>query len=202
MNRITKTLLWLFILSPFIGLFVLVQLTSLGVFGELPTFAQLENPKNNLATEIISEDGFEEELNEKFLKSLKDLEGNWLDYTNKLKNDVDKLNQFINKQDLNSYIKQVIEYSFDSNKYFNDSEPWSLKKTDTNKMNSVLYSVIEQIKNISILLLPIMPISANKILDIINVKRDLRVIKEITKNDSLNHDKELGNIEILFKKVE
>ena len=57
MNRITKTLLWLFILSPFIGLFVLVQLTSLGVFGELPTFAQLENPKNNLATEIISEDG-------------------------------------------------------------------------------------------------------------------------------------------------
>ena len=69
-------------------------------------------------------------------------------------------------------------------------------------MNSVLYSVIEQIKNISILLLPIMPISANKILDIINVKKDLRVIEEITKNNSLNHDKELGNIEILFKKVE
>ena len=41
----------------------------------------------NSIFEIISEDGFEEELNEKFLKSLKDLEGNWLDYTNKLKND-------------------------------------------------------------------------------------------------------------------
>tara|TARA_A100001015_G_scaffold109003_1_gene120912 strand:+ start:904 stop:2439 length:1536 start_codon:yes stop_codon:yes gene_type:complete len=122
--------------------------------------------------------------------------------TNKLKNDVNKLNEFINKQDLNNYIKQVIEYSFDSNKYFNDSEPWSLKKTDSNKMNAVLYSVIEQIKNISILLLPIIPISANKILDIINVKKELRIIEEITKNNSLNHDKELGNIEILFKKVE
>ena len=122
--------------------------------------------------------------------------------TNKLKNDVNKLNEFINKQDLNNYIKQVIEYSFDSNKYFNDSEPWSLKKTDVKKMNSVLYSIIEQIKNISILLLPIIPISANKILDIINVKKDLRVIDEINKNVSLNHDKELGNIEILFKKVE
>ena len=122
--------------------------------------------------------------------------------TNKLKKDVNKLSEFVNKQDLNNYIKKVIEYSFDSNKYFNDSEPWSLKKTNVKKMNSVLYSIIEQIKNISILLLPIIPISANKILDILNVKKDLRIIEEINKNLSINHDKELGNIEILFKKVE
>ena len=122
--------------------------------------------------------------------------------TNKLKNDVNKLSELVNKQDLNNYIKKVIEYSFDSNKYFNDSEPWSLKKTNVKKMNSVLYSIIEQIKNISILLLPIIPISANKILDILNVKKDLRIIEEINKNLSINHDKELGNIEILFKKVE
>ena len=122
--------------------------------------------------------------------------------TNKLKKDIKQLNEFIDKQDLNNYIKQVIEYSFDSNKYFNDSEPWSLKKTDAKKMNSILYSIVEQIKNISILLLPIMPISANKILDIMNIKKELRNITEINKNISLNHDKELGNIEILFKKVE
>ena len=59
-----------------------------------------------------------------------------------------------------------------------------------------------QIKNISILLLPIIPISANKILDIIKVKKELRNIDEIDSNKSLIHDKELGNIEILFKKVE
>jgi len=122
--------------------------------------------------------------------------------TDKLKNDVSKLNKFINEQDLNNYIKQVIEYSFDSNKYFNDSEPWSLKKTDIKKMNSVLNTIVEQIKNISILLLPIIPVSAGKILDIINVKREFRNINEIDKNKGLNHDKELGNIEILFKKVD
>ena len=43
--------------SPFLGLFILINLTSIGFFGSLPTFDQLENPKNNLATEIISEDG-------------------------------------------------------------------------------------------------------------------------------------------------
>jgi penicillin-binding protein 1A len=57
MNKFRTILLWLLITSPFTGLFLLVNLTSLGLFGDLPTFDQLENPKNNLATEIISEDG-------------------------------------------------------------------------------------------------------------------------------------------------
>jgi penicillin-binding protein 1A len=57
MSKFKKIVLWLLITSPFFGLFLLVSLTALGVFGDLPTFDQLENPKNNLATEIISEDG-------------------------------------------------------------------------------------------------------------------------------------------------
>jgi penicillin-binding protein 1A len=39
----------------FIGLIFL--LASFGIFGKLPSFEQLENPKNDLATQIISEDG-------------------------------------------------------------------------------------------------------------------------------------------------
>ena len=57
MRKIKIILIWALITSPFTILFVLVRLTAGGVFGELPTFDQLENPKNNLATEIISEDG-------------------------------------------------------------------------------------------------------------------------------------------------
>ncbi|MGY8988448.1 MAG: transglycosylase domain-containing protein [Flavobacteriales bacterium] len=57
MTKFKIVSLWLIILSPLIVLFLLVNLTSIGVFGDLPTFDQLENPENNLATEIISEDG-------------------------------------------------------------------------------------------------------------------------------------------------
>ena len=57
MNSIKIKILWLVILSPFITLFFMIQLAIFGFFGELPTFEQLENPSNNLATEIISEDG-------------------------------------------------------------------------------------------------------------------------------------------------
>ena len=136
------------------------------------------------------------------IPSKNDLTNQDKELTSKLKNDINKLTNLINNQDLNSYIKKVIEYSFDSNKYFNDSQPWALKKTNINKMNSVLYSIVEQIKNISILLLPIIPISANKILDVINVSKNLRMISQIKKDNTLDINKELGDIEILFKKVE
>jgi penicillin-binding protein 1A len=57
MSRKKIFFIWAVIFSPFIGLFSIIYLTSIGFFGPLPTFEQLENPKNNLATEIISEDG-------------------------------------------------------------------------------------------------------------------------------------------------
>ena len=57
MTKFRIIIIWVIITSPFIGLFTAVQLASFGFFGQLPTFEQLENPTNNLATEIISEDG-------------------------------------------------------------------------------------------------------------------------------------------------
>jgi penicillin-binding protein 1A len=49
-------LIWLAVLSPLIIMVFVLSSTAFGVFGELPTFDQLENPQNNWATEIISED--------------------------------------------------------------------------------------------------------------------------------------------------
>jgi penicillin-binding protein 1A len=34
-----------------------IILLSLGVFGKLPSFEELENPRSNLSTQIISSDG-------------------------------------------------------------------------------------------------------------------------------------------------
>ena len=48
---------WGVILGGFLLLGLLFLLASWGVFGELPTFEELENPKEDLATEVISSDG-------------------------------------------------------------------------------------------------------------------------------------------------
>lgn len=48
---------WGIVLGGFLFVCLLFLLASWGVFGALPTFEELENPENNLATEIISSDG-------------------------------------------------------------------------------------------------------------------------------------------------
>ena len=55
-NKKQIIFIWTVILSPFFVVFLLVGLASFEFFGPLPTFDQLENPKSNLATEIISVD--------------------------------------------------------------------------------------------------------------------------------------------------
>ena len=48
---------WMIFLGGFLLVFLLFLLASLGAFGKLPDYTFLENPKTNLATEIISSDG-------------------------------------------------------------------------------------------------------------------------------------------------
>ena len=48
---------WIILCAPVALILLLLLLTRLGVFGKLPTFEELENPKSNLATEIYSDDG-------------------------------------------------------------------------------------------------------------------------------------------------
>lgn len=54
--RIVKWL-WIIAMAPFALLFLMLALTAAGLFGKLPSFEELENPKSNIATEIYSEDG-------------------------------------------------------------------------------------------------------------------------------------------------
>jgi len=58
-NQFSKYIKWFWI-SILGGVFAIISIflmASWGVFGTLPTFEELENPENNLATEVISIDG-------------------------------------------------------------------------------------------------------------------------------------------------
>ena len=119
----------------------------------------------------------------------------------KIENDLDNLIDLIDKQDLNSYIKKVIEFSFDANKYFNDKEPWKVKKIDKEKMNAIMYTIIKQIKNISILLFPIMPLATTKVLKSLHIDIDQIKISNIKNENVFNTQKDLLKPGILFNKV-
>jgi len=58
-NRTRKIVKWLWILAmtPLVLLALMLTLTAMGVFGRMPSFEELENPKSNLATEIYADNG-------------------------------------------------------------------------------------------------------------------------------------------------
>ena len=69
-------------------------------------------------------------------------------------------------------------------------------------MNAILFTIVEQIKNISILLNPIIPISTKKVLNAINISDKDILIDNIQKDNILDLNRELKYLDILFKKVE
>ena len=108
----------------------------------------------------------------------------------------------MDEQDLNNYIKSVINISFLTNKYINDEEPWSLKKTNIDKMNNILHLSLEQIAKISILLNPIMPKSTSKVLDALNIKEKNRNYSFLDGSKIIPDKTNISSLNILFKKNE
>ena len=121
---------------------------------------------------------------------------------NQLKRNIPNLIELMNSQNLNEFIKLVVSYSFDANKYFNDLEPWSLKKNDPERMKVILFTICEQIKNISILLNSIIPEASKKVLQTMNIKDNDISISQIDNLECFDHDKELKDLDILFNKIE
>ena len=186
--------------------YYLIKEVSLGNDGNI----SMENLKNCINNDLANNFGnlcqrvfsFIEKNCSGKLPKPKKLEVVDLNLINNLNKKIDELIVDIDKQDLNNYVKKVVEFSFSANKYFNDLEPWALKKTNIDRMNTILYTIVSQIKNISILLSPIIPISSDKILDIMNLNNEDRLLKSITSENIFNHNLEFKKTSILFKKIE
>ena len=81
---------------------------------------------------------------------------------------IDNLRNFINEQKLNSYVEFILKSLFDANKYFNDEEPWN-KKINKLRLNTIIYTSLELIRKISIMLYPIIPDTSLKSLKIFSI---------------------------------
>ena len=186
--------------------YYLIKEVSLGNDGSI----SMENLKNCINNDLANNYGnlcqrvfsfIKKNCNNKIPKKSKLSESD-IKLIQNIKNNLPKLIDYINNQNLNEYIKMVVNFSFEANKYFNDSEPWALKTKDPERMNAILYTISEQIKNISILLNPIIPVSTKKVLDTINLSDKDISIENIKKHDIVDYNLELKNLDILFKKIE
>jgi methionyl-tRNA synthetase len=87
---------------------------------------------------------------------------------------IEAAREAMERQALHRVIEATWAVVADANRYFAVEEPWALKKTDPERMATVLYVTAEVVRQLAILAQPFMPASAEALLDQLGVggKRD------------------------------
>ena len=160
--------------------------------------SDLANNYGNLCQRVIS---FNEKNCALLIPEKDNFEKEDLIILNKIGDNIKSLRLNIDKQELNSYVNFIVDCLFDANKYFNDQEPWK-KKSDTKRLNTIVYVSLEVIRKISILLNPIIPETTLKVLKIFNLKQNDLKFDSIKDHENLKPNNKIKKIDILFKKID
>jgi len=89
----------------------------------------------------------------------------------------DQLLAYADNQEIHKICEAIWAVVGEANRYVDAQQPWSLKKTDTVRMETVLYVLMETIRHIAILTQPLMPGSCGRILDALGVGENHRDFK-------------------------
>ncbi len=126
---------------------------------------------------------------------------NDLKILDKFKSNLDVIRDKIDNQDINFYIDFIVNSLFETNKYFNDEEPWK-KKDDILRLNTIVYTTLEIVRKISYMLYPIIPQSSLNALKIFSIGEKEIEFSSIENHHYLKEGDKINKINILFKKVE
>ena len=102
---------------------------------------------------------------------------------------------------IHDYVGAVIQLVSDTNRYFAEQEPWALKKTDPDRMASVLYVTAEIIRQAAIAMQPVTPNAANQILDLLLIPGSQRDFKFLGSSGRLATASQLPKPEGVFPRV-
>ncbi|HLC96613.1 MAG TPA: methionine--tRNA ligase [Candidatus Nanoarchaeia archaeon] len=96
----------------------------------------------------------------------------------------------------NEAVKEILQISSLGNKYFQENEPWKLVKEDREKAGKILGLCVNIVKNLGILISPILPHFSEELLSQLNLKN------QTWKNLDFSFTGKTGKEKILVEKVE
>ncbi len=115
---------------------------------------------------------------------------------------IDNMRDHIDKLALHLAFEEVVKLGRLANEYVDRNAPWALKKTDVSRMEAVLYTLVEVIRIIGILLQPLIPTSAAKILDVLAVSDGDRSFNCASSNYALKSGAIINSPEIIFLRID
>lgn len=106
------------------------------------------------------------------------------------------------KTEINKIIENIISLAEEANIYIDSEAPWNLKKTNTERMLEVLYTLLEVLRYIALMLQPFIPNSANKMLDQLGVSKKERLFKHLAREYALTAGNDILEPAIIFPRFE
>lgn len=108
----------------------------------------------------------------------------------------------IDKIQFHNMLEDVFKVVGEANAYIDTQAPWTLKKTDPERMGSVLYTLAEVVRCLSIMIQPFMPDSAAKLLDQLEISSDKRNFSCINAENALKSGVILPTPQGVFPRLE
>jgi len=98
---------------------------------------------------------------------------------------VEEARAAMDNQAIHEYLAAVWKVIGNANGYFARSEPWALKKTDPDRMATVLYVTAEVVRRCAIMVQPVVPDAAGKLLDQLAVPAEARKFAHVGEDHRL-----------------
>jgi methionyl-tRNA synthetase len=92
---------------------------------------------------------------------------------------LDAAREAMDKQAVHRAVEAVFAIAAAADRYIDAQAPWTLRKTDPERMKTVLYVVAETVRRIAILAQPYIPASSEKLLDLVAAPQEARSFAEL-----------------------
>ena len=157
-------------------------------FGQDGDFSE-EALKNRINNELANDLGNLISRTLTLSKKLPEIKGK-----SEIKFNIKNIEKLMEEYRLTEALNEIWRYVQETNKYINQKEPWKL---EGNELEKVLYSCLESIRKVSILLWPFIPQTSEKIFYLLKIEQ--QKLTEFNKSISKYKPKEPI---ILFKKIQ
>lgn len=137
--------------------------------------ADLANDFGNLLHRTLSMIG---RFNGGTIEATGDVEAVDQELTQLVENTVLQYEKFMDDMDINAAIKVIWTLISRTNKYIDETGPWALAKDEAkrSRLNTVLYNLAETLRVVSILIYPLMPVTAPEIWKQLGIEQDFATV--------------------------
>jgi len=95
---------------------------------------------------------------------------------------LDRVRPLLAEQAFHISLETIWRVVGEANRYVDEQAPWALRRSDPNRMNTVLYTLAEVLRHLGILVQPFVPSAAAALLDQLAVPADARSFSELARS--------------------